>query len=80
MTKIINIREEFIMKRLFFTRKSIFASIVFLIFMLFAVGALKKFITGENWLRAGIEMLIIGTVAFIISYEIGLLLEHLVVG
>ena len=48
--------------------------------MLFTFGALKKFITGENWLRAGIEMLIIGTVAFIISYEIGLLLEHLVVG
>jgi len=46
--------------------------------MLFAVGALKKFITGENWLKAGIEMLIIGAIAFIISYEIGLLLEHLI--
>ena len=48
--------------------------------MLFIVGALKRFITGENWLWSGLEMVIIGTIAFIISFEIGLALEHLVTG
>ena len=48
--------------------------------MLFIVGALKRFITGENWLCSGLEMVLIGTIAFIISFEIGLALEHLVAG
>lgn len=38
---------------------------------LFAVGALKKFITGVNWLKSGLEMLIVGMLAFIASYFIG---------
>jgi VIT1/CCC1 family predicted Fe2+/Mn2+ transporter len=42
-------------------------------FGLFLVGALKKFVTGQNWLKSGIEMLVAGTLAFIASYGIGLL-------
>jgi len=48
--------------------------------ILFTVGALKKYITGEKWLRAGIEMVIIGAIAFTVSYLIGLILERMIVG
>ncbi|MFX1276195.1 MAG: VIT1/CCC1 transporter family protein [Promethearchaeota archaeon] len=43
--------------------------------MLFVAGALKSKITGETPLKSGIEMIIVGTIAFIISYMIGLLLN-----
>ncbi|MHA1896288.1 MAG: VIT1/CCC1 transporter family protein [Promethearchaeota archaeon] len=39
---------------------------------LFLVGAMKKFITGMSWLKSGIEMLLVGTFAFSVSYIIGL--------
>jgi VIT1/CCC1 family predicted Fe2+/Mn2+ transporter len=42
-------------------------------FGLFLVGALKKFVTGQNWFKSGIEMLVAGTLAFAASYGIGLL-------
>nr|MDO8087091.1 VIT1/CCC1 transporter family protein [Candidatus Sigynarchaeum springense]MDO8116204.1 VIT1/CCC1 transporter family protein [Candidatus Sigynarchaeota archaeon] len=42
-------------------------------FGLFLVGALKKVVTGQNWLKSGLEMLIAGTLAFLASYGIGLL-------
>jgi VIT1/CCC1 family predicted Fe2+/Mn2+ transporter len=45
---------------------------------LFAVGALKTKITGERKIRGAFEMLIIGIVAFSISYLIGLTLENLI--
>lgn len=40
-------------------------------FGLFLVGAMKKFITGVNWLKSGVEMLVVGTFAFVASYFIG---------
>jgi VIT1/CCC1 family predicted Fe2+/Mn2+ transporter len=46
--------------------------------MLFIVGALKTRITGENKIRSGLEMVLIGIVAFIASYAIGTLLEQLI--
>ncbi|MFX1257649.1 MAG: VIT1/CCC1 transporter family protein [Promethearchaeota archaeon] len=46
--------------------------------MLFIVGILKTSITGENRLKSGLEMLIIGTIAFIVSYIIGSLLEQII--
>jgi VIT1/CCC1 family predicted Fe2+/Mn2+ transporter len=46
--------------------------------MLFIVGALKTKITGEHKIRSGLEMVIIGIVAFIASYGIGTLLEQLI--
>ncbi len=39
---------------------------------LFLAGALKKFVTGVNWLKSGVEMLLVGFFAFSISYAIGL--------
>jgi VIT1/CCC1 family predicted Fe2+/Mn2+ transporter len=39
---------------------------------LFLAGALKKFVTGKNWLKSGIEMLLVGAFAFAVSYFIGL--------
>ncbi len=42
-------------------------------FGLFLVGALKKVVTGQNWVKSGLEMLIAGTLAFLASYGIGLL-------
>jgi VIT1/CCC1 family predicted Fe2+/Mn2+ transporter len=45
---------------------------------LFVVGALKIKITGERKIKGAFEMLIIGIVAFSISYIIGLTLENLI--
>lgn len=42
------------------------------VFGLFMAGALKKFVTGVNWLKSGLEMLGVGFFAFSISYVIGL--------
>lgn len=42
------------------------------VFGLFSAGALKKFVTGINWLKSGLEMLAVGFFAFSISYIIGL--------
>ena len=39
---------------------------------LFLAGAMKKFVTGVNWLKSGVEMLCVGFFAFIISFLIGL--------
>ena len=48
--------------------------------MLFIVGLLKTRITGEHKIRSGLEMILIGIVAFIASYSIGTLLEQLIAG
>jgi VIT1/CCC1 family predicted Fe2+/Mn2+ transporter len=40
---------------------------------LFVVGALKKFITGMNWTKSGIEMVLVGAFAFGVTYVLGLL-------
>ena len=47
--------------------------------MLFVGGVLKTKITGENKIRSGFEMVIIGIVAFIASYGIGIMLEQLII-
>ena len=47
---------------------------------LFFVGALKTKITGEKKIKGAIEMLVVGIIAFIISYLIGLTLEQLISG
>jgi len=41
------------------------------VFGLFTAGALKKFVTGVNWIRSGLEMLGVGLFAFGIAYAIG---------
>ena len=45
---------------------------------LFFAGALKTKITGESKIKGGLEMVIIGVVAFIASYGIGTILEQIV--
>ena len=44
------------------------------VFGLFMAGAMKKFVTGVNWLKSGLEMLGVGFFAFFISYIVGLLI------
>lgn len=44
---------------------------------LFLAGALKKYVTGKNWFKSGIEMLLVGAFAFAVSYFIGLAIELL---
>ncbi len=39
---------------------------------LFLAGAIKKFVTGVNWLKSGLEMLAVGAFAFSIAYVVGL--------
>ncbi len=38
---------------------------------LFLAGAIKKFVTGVNWFKSGIEMLLVGFFAFTVAYIIG---------
>lgn len=40
---------------------------------LFLAGALKRFVTGVNWLKSGLEMLAVGFFAYGVSYLIGTL-------
>ena len=56
----------------------IFSSIVSFS-MLFIAGASKSKITGESSLKGAIEMLIIGTIAFIVSYSIGIILDYFLI-
>jgi len=46
--------------------------------LLFIVGVLKTRITGEKKFKSGLEMVLIGFVAFIASYGIGTLFEQLI--
>lgn len=41
---------------------------------LFLAGAMKRFVTGVNWLKSGFEMLLVGAFAYGISYFIGSLI------
>ncbi len=59
---------------------SLVISSIFSFIMLAVVGSLKTIITGESKLRGALEMVIIGIIAFICSYGIGLWLEQLMAG
>ncbi len=45
---------------------------------LFSVGSLRSLVTGMPWVKAGVEMLLIGSAAAAVSYIIGALLGSLV--
>jgi VIT1/CCC1 family predicted Fe2+/Mn2+ transporter len=47
---------------------------------LFGLGAAKVFVTELNWLRSGVEMLVVGGLAAGVAYLIGFLLQGLGVG
>lgn len=57
---------------------SLYISSILSMCSLFVVGALKTKITGESFIKSGLEMVIIGLIAFIASYGIGLLFEQLI--
>ena len=44
---------------------------------LFALGALKVFVTGRNWFRSGLEMLLVGGGAALAAYLVGYFLSGL---
>lgn len=44
---------------------------------LFAVGALRYFVTGKNWFRSGLEIFFVGGVAAAVAYAIGYALRGL---
>jgi predicted membrane protein (TIGR00267 family) len=50
---------------------AVFVSVGISVAALFVVGALKTLFTGLNWLRSGLEMVIIGVFATLITYAIG---------
>ncbi len=55
-------------------KSAIIVSIIESIIILFIAGALKAKITVGNWKRSGTEMAVIGTIAALAGYLIGLLL------
>jgi VIT1/CCC1 family predicted Fe2+/Mn2+ transporter len=59
---------------------SLILSSIFSFTMLGVAGALKTRITGEKKLKGTMEMIIIGLVAFIFSYGIGIFLEQFIAG
>jgi VIT1/CCC1 family predicted Fe2+/Mn2+ transporter len=44
---------------------------------LFFVGALRSLVTGLNWIRSGLEMLFVGSIAALAAYLVGFLLKGL---
>jgi VIT1/CCC1 family predicted Fe2+/Mn2+ transporter len=59
-------------------RETTFAvAVVFTALTLFALGAVKVQITGRNWLKSGMEMLLVGGVAAAAAYAVGALLGGL---
>ncbi len=44
---------------------------------LFALGAMKTWVTGRNWFRSGLEMLLVGGAAAVAAYVVGVLLGEL---
>jgi VIT1/CCC1 family predicted Fe2+/Mn2+ transporter len=50
---------------------SLIISSIISFLMLFIVGTLKTRITGESKLRSGFEMIIVGAIAFIVSFLVG---------
>jgi predicted membrane protein (TIGR00267 family) len=54
------------------------ASIVATVATLFGVGALKTIFSRKNWVRSGLEMMVIGTSAAAITYLIGTLFSMII--
>jgi len=65
---------------LFSVHTAIIATLVFSTAVLFCVGIYKGYITGNNPLRSGIELAIIGMLAALAGYAIGALTGAIVLG
>lgn len=50
-------------------------SIILMALALFGVGSARTLITKRNWLRSGVEMLVVGSIAAVVSYGIGYALK-----
>lgn len=57
------------------TANTLLASIVFSAIGLFIFGATKTIFTKRNWIRSGLEMLILGMFAAVVGYYIGTLFK-----
>ena len=58
---------------------NLFAVSIFLTALtLFSVGAMRSFITGTNWIRSGLEMLLVGGLAATVAYWIGFFLRRII--
>ena len=53
----------------------LYMSVVFSFFFLFIVGAFKTKFTGKNWFKSGAETLLIGLIATLVSYFLGLVVS-----
>jgi predicted membrane protein (TIGR00267 family) len=57
--------------------EALVASIVGTVATLFGVGAIKTIFSRKNWIRSGLEMMVIGASAAAITYMIGTLFSHI---
>ena len=60
------------------SRQALTVSIIATVAALFGVGAMKTIFSRKNWVRSGLEMMIIGALAAAITYLIGTLFSMLV--
>jgi predicted membrane protein (TIGR00267 family) len=58
--------------------QALLASIIATMSALFGVGAMKTIFSRKNWVRSGLEMMIIGTFATAITYTIGKIFSWIV--
>lgn len=63
---------------LFLERPSFYLSIVIVAVSMFLIGVAKSFYTKKNWLKSGLEVLIIGLIAATIAYLAGFVLDGIV--
>ncbi len=61
-----------------FVNEVFIVSIILTAITMFTLGALKVRVTGRNWLKSGMEMLLLGGVAAGVAYGVGALLGGLV--
>ena len=57
---------------------ALIASIIGAVTALFGVGAMKTIFSRKNWVRSGLEMMIIGASAAAITYMIGTLFSLII--
>ena len=57
-------------------KNAIVVSLIFSALVLFFVGALKARLSIGNWKRSGFEMMVIGIIAALVGYGVGLLLNN----
>ena len=63
---------------LFLERPSFYLSIAIVAASMFLIGVAKSFYTKKNWLKSGLEVLIIGLIAATIAYLAGFVLDRIV--